>query len=77
MCFWKDYNLVVAISLCYIIPKDQSIIPLDYFKYSFQIMSNLAKFEFVTLPISGKLFIWILDAKIHLNNMNLEKTIKK
>ena len=40
-------------------------------------MSNLTKLEFIALDISGKSYLsWILDAKIHLEAMNLGKTIK-
>ena len=36
-------------------------------------MSNLTKLEFVVLDILGKNYLsWILDAKIHLDAMNLE-----
>jgi hypothetical protein len=39
-------------------------------------MSNLTKLEFVALNISGKNYLsWILDAEIHLEAMNLGKTI--
>jgi len=41
-------------------------------------MSNLAKLEFTTLDITGKNYLsWILDAKFHLDFMDLEDTIKK
>ena len=41
-------------------------------------MSNLAKLEFVALDISGKNYLsWVLDAKIHLDTMNLGNTIKE
>ncbi|XP_059639825.1 uncharacterized protein LOC132282235 [Cornus florida] len=41
-------------------------------------MSNLTKLEFVALDISGKNYLsWILDAEIHLDAMNLGKTIKE
>ena len=41
-------------------------------------MSNLTKFEFVALDISGKNYLsWILDAEIHLTFLNLGETIKK
>jgi hypothetical protein len=40
-------------------------------------MSNLTKLEFVALDISGKNYLsWILDTKIHLEAMNLGKTIR-
>lgn len=40
-------------------------------------MSNISKFEFVTLNISGKNYLsWTLDAEIHLEVMNLGNTIK-
>jgi hypothetical protein len=39
-------------------------------------MSNLTKLEFVALDIYGKNYLsWILDAEIHLEAMNLGKTI--
>ena len=41
-------------------------------------MSNITKLEFVALDISGKNYLsWILDAKIHLDAMNLEVAIKE
>jgi hypothetical protein len=41
-------------------------------------MSNLTKLEFVALDVSGNNYLsWILDAKIHLEAMNLENTIKE
>ena len=41
-------------------------------------MSSLTKLEFVALDISGKNYLsWILDAKIHLDVMNLRATIKE
>ncbi|XP_059664071.1 uncharacterized protein LOC132309817 [Cornus florida] len=41
-------------------------------------MSNLTKFEFVALDISGKNYLsWTLDAEIHLEAMNLGETIKE
>jgi hypothetical protein len=40
-------------------------------------MSNLTKLEFVALDISGKNYLlWILDAEIHLEAMNLGDIIK-
>ena len=40
-------------------------------------MSNLTKLEFVALDISGKNYLlWILDAEIHLETMNLGETIR-
>ena len=40
-------------------------------------MSNLTKLEFVALDIFGKNYLsWILDAEIHLEAMNLGKTIR-
>ena len=40
-------------------------------------MSNITKLEFAALDISGKNYLfWILDAKIHLDAMNLGNTIK-
>jgi hypothetical protein len=40
-------------------------------------MSNLTKLEFVALDISGKNYLsWILDTEIHLEAMNLGKTIR-
>ena len=41
-------------------------------------MTNITKFEFVILDISGKNYLfWILDAEIHFDAMNLENTIKE
>jgi len=41
-------------------------------------MSNLTKLEFVALDVSNNNYLsWILDAKIHLEAMNLENTIKE
>ena len=41
-------------------------------------MSNFTKLEFVALDISGKNYLsWILDAKIHLDAMNLGAMIKE
>ena len=41
-------------------------------------MSNITKFEFPALAISGKKYLeWILDAEIHLDAMNLVNTIKE
>jgi hypothetical protein len=41
-------------------------------------MSNLTKLEFVALDVSGNNYLsWILDAKIHLEAMNLGNTIKE
>jgi hypothetical protein len=41
-------------------------------------MSNLKKLEFTTLDISRNIFFsWILNTKIHLEAMNLEKIIKE
>ena len=41
-------------------------------------MSNLTKLEFVTLDITGKNYLsWTLDAKIHLDVMNLGAAIKE
>ena len=41
-------------------------------------MSNLTKLEFVALDIPRKNYpSWILDAKIHLDVMNLGATIKE
>ena len=41
-------------------------------------MSNLTKLEFMTLDISRKNYmLWILDAEIHLDAMNLRNTIKE
>jgi hypothetical protein len=40
-------------------------------------MSNLTKLEFAAFDISGKNYLsWILDAEIHLEALNLGKTIK-
>jgi hypothetical protein len=40
-------------------------------------MSNLTKLEFVAFDISGKNYLsWIVDAEIHLEAMNLGKTIR-
>ena len=40
-------------------------------------MSNIIKLEFAALDILGKNYLsWILDAKIHLDAMNLRNTIK-
>ena len=37
-------------------------------------MSNLTKLKFVALDILGKNFLsWILDTKIHLEEMNLDE----
>ena len=41
-------------------------------------MTNITKLEFAALDISGKNYLsWILDAKIHLDAMNLGNTIKE
>ena len=41
-------------------------------------MSNITKLEFIALDISGKNYLsWILDAKIHLDAMNLGAMIKE
>ena len=41
-------------------------------------MTNITKFEFATLDISGKNYLsWILDVEIYLNAMNLGNTIKE
>ena len=49
-----------------------------FYIYNFQIISNLAKLEFVALNISGKNYLsWVLDVEIHLDVMNLENTIKE
>ena len=41
-------------------------------------MSNITKFEFVALENIGKNYLsWILDAKIHIDTMNLKTTIKE
>ena len=41
-------------------------------------MTNITKLEFDALDISDKNYLsWILDAKIHLDAMNLENTIKE
>ena len=41
-------------------------------------MSNLTKFELLTLDISGKNYLsWIFNAEIHLDAMNLGATIKE
>ena len=41
-------------------------------------MLNLIKLEFMALDISGKNYLsWILNAKIHLDAMNLRATIKE
>ncbi|XP_021719076.1 uncharacterized protein LOC110686796 [Chenopodium quinoa] len=41
-------------------------------------MSNLAKFEFVALDITGKNYLsWVLDAEIHLDAKGIGKTIKE
>ena len=41
-------------------------------------MSNITKLEFVALDISGKNYLsWILDAKIHLDAMNIGAMIKE
>ena len=41
-------------------------------------MSNLTKVELITLDISRKNYLsWILDAKIHLDAMNLGAMIKE
>ncbi|KAK9675551.1 hypothetical protein RND81_11G014500 [Saponaria officinalis] len=41
-------------------------------------MSNIAKFEFVALDITGKNYLsWVLDAKIHLDAKGLGETIKE
>ena len=41
-------------------------------------MTNITKLEFAALDISGKNYLsWILDAEIHLDAMNLGKTIKE
>ena len=41
-------------------------------------MSNMKKLEFTTLDISRNIFLpCILDTKIYLEAMNLEKTIKE
>lgn len=41
-------------------------------------MSILTKLEFLTLDISGDNYLsWVLDAKIHLDAMNLGETIKE
>ncbi|XP_070669021.1 uncharacterized protein [Malus domestica] len=41
-------------------------------------MVNLAKFDFVTLDITGNNYLtWVMDAKIHLGAGNLGETIKE
>ena len=41
-------------------------------------MSNLTKLEFVALDILDKNYLsWVLDAKIHLDAMNIGNTIKE
>ena len=41
-------------------------------------MSNLTKLEFVTLNLLGNNYLsWILDAEIHLDEMNLKAMIKE
>ncbi|KAI3446776.1 hypothetical protein Pfo_003441 [Paulownia fortunei] len=41
-------------------------------------MSNLTKFEFIVLDISGNNYLaWTFDAEIHINAMNLGETIKE
>ena len=41
-------------------------------------MTNITKFEFVVLDISGKNYLfWILDTEILLDAMNLGNTIKE
>ena len=41
-------------------------------------MLNITKLEFVTLDILGKNYLsWIIDAKIHLDAMNLGAMIKE
>ena len=41
-------------------------------------MSNLSKFEFLALDISGESYLsWVLDAKIHLDAMGLQDTIQE
>ena len=41
-------------------------------------MTNITKLEFAALDISDKNYLsWILDAKIHLDAMNLGNTIKE
>ena len=41
-------------------------------------MFNLTKLELLTLDISGKNYLsWILDVELHLDEMNLEATIKQ
>ena len=41
-------------------------------------MSNLTKLEFVALDITGKNYLsWTINAKIHLDTMNLGVVIKK
>ena len=41
-------------------------------------MANLTKIDFLALNITGKNYLlWKYDAKIHLESMGLEKTIKE
>ena len=41
-------------------------------------MSNIAKFEFAPLSITGTNYMsWVLDIEMHLESMGLEKTIMK
>ena len=41
-------------------------------------MTNLTKLKFVALEISSKNYlVWILDAEIHLDTMNLKNIIKE
>ena len=41
-------------------------------------MTNITKFEFVVLNVSGKNYLsWILDAGIHMDAMNFGNTIKE
>ena len=46
--------------------------------WNYLTMSNITKLEFVALDISGKNYLsWILDAKIHLDAMNIGAMIKE
>jgi len=41
-------------------------------------MSNFAKFEFISLNITGRNYMsWIIDIEMHLESMGFTKTIKR
>ena len=74
--FGFDYNKKLYQCYQFIVIDSNNIVLL--YIWSYLIMSNITKLEFVGLDISWKNYLfWIIDAEMHLNAMNIGITIKE